>query len=118
MENQDVYNIYRVYKEGYFGNEDRQSEMDPHRAHEYYGSGVEEPPQSTIKRPGSTSRPPYTIKRYSRDDAGRWEYGLLRGGKEIDSYIQRSRDTESDVKNYFIDKHNIDRSDIEFDDYS
>ena len=40
MENQDVYNIYRVYKEGYFGNEDRQSEMDPHRAHEYYGSGL------------------------------------------------------------------------------
>jgi hypothetical protein len=84
MENQDIYNIYNLYIEGYFDS------------------------------PKSYSKPPYTITKYSRDDAGRWEYGLLLGGKEIDSYIQRSRDTESDVMNYFINKHNIDRSDIEF----
>lgn len=88
MENQDIYNIYKLYKEEYYKDE-LGDFKDPERELEYYGYRNSSPDSRPAR-----SEEPYEEREYSveehREDEGKRVYYLYKGEKFIDDYYARS----------------------------
>lgn len=108
MENQDTYNIYKLYKEGFDDvmsrrrEAEREGYKDPYEYHENPS-----PLQSRPKRPERGSEYSLELDR----DGHRYVINLVKNGTPIDEYRARSSERPAEAKvaakNYFEQEYGI-----------
>lgn len=111
MENQDIYNIYNLYKEGYYKDE-LGDFKDPEREREFYNPSGDSEASLHVRSEEPYERQEYSVEEHREDD-GRGVYSLYKGNIFVDDYYARSSENKADAIRVLARRNSISPSEIE-----